>query len=77
MIPFQAGAIPANAEGTFDTVALTPTSVGVMLRYSIQLQRGGGREFNALIRGEINRAIERKVGAAILAGSGASGEPLA
>lgn len=72
----EGGAIPANAEGTFDTVALTPTSVGVMLRYSIQLQRGGGREFNALIRGEINRAIERKVGAAILAGSGASGEPL-
>lgn len=70
----EGGAITPDG-GTFGSKPLTHCALGVMLRFTTQLARGGGQAFENLIRGELERAIKRAVSAAILNGSGTDGEP--
>lgn len=71
----EGGAITPDG-GTFGSKPLTHCALGVMLRFTTQLARGGGQAFENLIRGELERGIRRAVGAAILDGAGSGGEPL-
>lgn len=71
----EGGAITPDG-GTFGSKPLTHCALGVLVRFTTQLARGGGQAFENLIRSELERGIRRAVGAAILAGAGSGGEPL-
>ena len=71
----EGGAISEDG-GSFGSKELTHTALGAMLRFTTQLARGGGQAFENLIRGELERGLKRAVGTAILAGTGADGQPL-
>lgn len=68
-------AIP-ESDMTFDAVTLTPHHVGAITELSRQLILQSDPSVEALVREDIAYAIAAEVDRAIIAGSGADGEPL-
>lgn len=68
------GGAAAQSEPVFGSVAVTPCTVGVFANASLRLMKQSPIA-DALVRREINAAVERALTAAITAGSGSSGQP--